>query len=131
MIQIYFFSILCNALAGFVFLADDLEPDGASGGFFKNDGFRLCLAAVCAATGVLKLLSVNPGNVPVIGDLLPAAGSLAAGAGLFYDFYRSRATQTAFEPRAGRFFHAHKRLIGGGLVAAAVLHLLFPTALFL
>jgi hypothetical protein len=131
-IQVYFLSILCNALSGFVLLSDGFEGEGVSNGFFKNSSFRLCLGIVTAVVGLLKFLSVVPGNYPMVGDIAPALGGLFSGAALLYDFYRAHATipSKTVESISG-FIGIRKKVIGWLAIAAAVLHFLFPTALFL
>jgi hypothetical protein len=129
--QIYFFSILCNALSGFVLLTDGLEDDGDGGGFFKNQTFRLCLGAITALTGLLKLLSVMPGNYPIVGDIVPALGGLTAGAALLYEFYKAHATTGGLDAGLSLFFNTHKKAVGIAVIVSALLHFFFPTALFL
>jgi hypothetical protein len=131
-IQIYFLSILCNALSGFVLLSDGLEGEGVSKGFFRNSSFRLCLGLVTAVVGILKFLSVVPGNYPVVGDIAPALGGLFSGVALLYEFYRAHATiPSKTADSISGFISMRKKVIGGIAIAAAVLHFLFPTALFL
>jgi hypothetical protein len=113
-------------------LSDSLEKDDASRGFFKNPSFRLVLGAVTAVIGVLKFLSVVPGNYPVIGDIVPAFGGLLSGAALIYGFYKAYSTINS--PSADKvlvFMNIHQKIIGGISITTAVLHFLFPTALFL
>jgi hypothetical protein len=132
MIQVYFLSILCNALSGFVLLSDGPEAGGVSKDLFKNSSFRFVLGIVTAVVGLLKLLSVVPGNYPLVGDIVPAAGGLAAGAMLIYEFYKEHATITSPSvERVSAFVSARQKIIAGVSIATAVLHFLFPTALFL
>jgi hypothetical protein len=132
MIQVYFLSILCNALSGFVLLSGSPETGIVSKDLFKNPSFRFVLGIVTAVIGLLKLLSVVPGNYPVVGDIVPAAGGLAAGAMLIYEFYKEHATLTSPSvERVSAFVSARQRIIAGVSIATAVLHFLFPTALFL
>jgi hypothetical protein len=130
-IQVYFLSILCNALSGFVLLSGGLER-GVSEDIFKNPSFRLVLGIVTAIVGLLKLLSVVQGNYPVIGDIVPAFGGLAAGAALVYGFYTAYATiSSPSAEKVSAFISIHQKFIGGIAIASAILHFLFPAALFL
>jgi hypothetical protein len=133
MLQVYVLSILCNALSGFVLLSGGSKK-GVTEDFFKNPSFRLVLGIVTAVIGLLKLLSVvpEPGNYPVVGDIVPAFCGLAAGAALVYDFYTTYATiSSPSVEKLSAFINIHQKAIGGIAIASAVLHFLFPTALFL
>jgi hypothetical protein len=131
-IQVYFLSILCNALSGFVLLSGGPKTESVPKDLFNNPSFRFVLGIVTAVVGLLKLLSVVPGNYPVVGDIVPAAGGLAAGAMLIYEFYKEHATITSPSvERVSAFASARQRIIAGVSIATAVLHFLFPTALFL
>jgi hypothetical protein len=115
-----------------VLLSGGPETGNVSKDLFKNTSFRFVLGIVTAVVGLLKLLSVVPGNYPVVGDIVPAAGGLAAGAMLIYEFYKQHATITSpSTERASAFVSAHQRIIAGVAIVTAVLHFLFPTALFL
>jgi hypothetical protein len=119
-------------LSGFVLLTDGLEGESVSKGFFRNTSFRLCLGLVTAVVGFLKFLSVVPGNYPVVGDIAPALGGLLSGAVLLYEFYKARATVSSpVTDGVSGFLGVHKKVIGGVSIVTAVLHFLFPTALFL
>jgi hypothetical protein len=131
-LQVYFLSIFCNALSGYVLLSDGFGGTGVSEGLFKHSSFRLCLGLVTAVVGILKFLSVVPGNYPVVGDIAPALGGLFSGTVLLYEFYRAHATiPSKTTDSISGFISVRKKIIGGIAIAAAVLHFLFPTALFL
>ncbi|MCL2374085.1 MAG: hypothetical protein FWC65_02430 [Treponema sp.] len=136
MLQFYFLSIAMNALAGYILLKGD-DDDGLvvfKGGFsFKNDTFRLVVGIVAALTGLMKILSVIEGDVPVIGDLFPAMAGLLAGFLLIFEYYRTRASAEAVDgvDKIDRLLVANKKVIGGAAIVAAVLHFLFPTVLLL
>jgi hypothetical protein len=134
MLQIYFLSILCNGLAGLVLLTDNDEElhDGPAsfGDFFRQGLPLLFLGIACVLIGILKFLAPAPGNVPVVGDLLPALAGLIAGFMLIYDFYLttdSAGAPTAFMSRLFNF----KKYIGIFALAVAALHFIFPSALLL
>jgi hypothetical protein len=134
MIQIYFLSIALNAGAGFILATDSsgfgdkrfsdlLRPNGPA---------RLCTGILCAVVGVLKLLSPAPGNLPLIGDIIPSIAGIGAGAVLLYDYYRSTASPRAEgDEKAGNFITGNKKVLGAVAILSAVLHFLFPGALLL
>ena len=136
MLQLYFLSILCNGIAGFLFVyGDALEgksDDDAKSSTFAG-GFKLIVGIVAAVTGVLKLLMPVRG-VPILGDLLPAVAGMIAGFMLVYGFYRDNVSKSDDAGKLDMFGGAlivYKKPIGIACIAVAVLHFLFYGALFL
>jgi len=131
--QLYFLSILCNGLAGYVLFSDNDNSSEISQFSIKSPTFHLVLGIICAVTGVLKLLSPSMGNsIPVIGDLLPAAAGLIAGLMLIFGIYRQDISAKEGElDRLGVSLLAFRKPIGIGLLACALAHFLFPEALFI
>jgi hypothetical protein len=72
-------------------------------------------------------------GIPFLGDLLPGAGGIAAGFVLIFGSYRERATiaSEGTLDRVGDAFLKYRKGVGVLLLALAVLHFLFPQALFL
>jgi len=137
MVQLYFLAIVFNGLAGFLFVFADLgEGDSPenSGKFSSiNSGFRLIIGILAAVTGILKLL-LPMGGVPILGDFLPALAGLAAGFILIFGFYRERSPSVDNDEKINRLGEValhYKKAVGIALFAAALLHFLFPSALFL
>jgi len=137
MIQLYFLSIVFNGVAGFLFIFGDMgKNDSAESGgklSFVSDGFRLVIGILAGIIGVLKLLSPMKG-MPILGDVLPAAAGIAAGFMLIFGFYREHSSDTDAEGNINRFGEIilrYKKPIGIVLLAAAVLHFLFPEAFLL
>ncbi|MCL2192556.1 MAG: hypothetical protein FWB78_04070, partial [Treponema sp.] len=97
-----------------------------------SGGFRLIIGIITAVTGLLKLLA--PVRVPILGDLLPAVAGIVAGFMLVYGFYRDHGSGTDSEGKidsVGNMLLQFKRQIGIACIVIAVLHFLFPNALFL
>jgi hypothetical protein len=134
MIQFYFLSIFLNVLAGYILITGE---EGISfeirPGFSLRDGtVRLVLGILAMVTGILKLLSSVEGDMPVLGDLVPAAAGFGAGFVLAFDYYRSHAALDNEKGESvGRMLLKNRKIIGIIAVAAAVLHFLFPTVLLL
>jgi uncharacterized membrane-anchored protein len=136
MIQFYFLSIFFNAVSGYVLVREDKEQDLVfeTGPFFSlyNETIRLVLGILTLVSGLLKLLSSIQGDIPVIGDLFPAAFGLVAGFILVFDYYR---TKTSIESEKSdlieRILIKNRRWIGFVTIASAILHFLFPSVLFL
>jgi len=138
MIQLYFLSIVLNGLTGLLLVfGDAIEGDSTSNGFklfLSSWGLRLVLGILAAITGILKLLSPIMNKIPILGDILPALAGLAAGFVLIFGFYRENSTRNDTEgtlDRIGDAFLHYKKAVGITLLVVAVLHFLFPTALFL
>jgi hypothetical protein len=136
MIQIYLLSILLNAGGGFV-----LFSNGGTGGksviedeihfSLRNESFRLVLGILCALVGLLKLLSPVQGDIPVIGDIVPAAAGLTAGFVLLFDYYHGRSFFEEGDGRMRTIITVNRRWIGFAVMIAAVLHFIFPGVLLL
>jgi len=135
MVQLYFLSILCNALSGYVLFAGGGNADSEkTPGLADNPTLILTLGILSAVTGALKLLSPTVDKIPIIGDLVPAVTGIAAGLVLIFGIYRqnvpSASTSSSLDSLAVTLLSFRKPL-GLGLFAVALLHFLFPQALFL
>jgi len=136
MIQLYFLSILCNGLSGYLLFAGN-ENQAIEKTRFSNPTYHLVLGILSAVVGVLKLLSPNADKILILGDLLPAAGGVAAGFLLIFGIYRQESssaslqTQESSLDKYGSNLLRFRKSIGLGLLAVALLHFLFPQTLFL
>jgi|UniRef100_A0A7C3IG57 TctA family transporter len=134
MIQFYFLSIICNALAGYALITDAEAKSSILDGirsYVLDETFRLVLGVLTMVVGFFKILSVIRGDIPVIGDLFPAAAGLAAGFSLLFEFYKSRSTIIDEKTeQIESFLSANRKWVGYGAIAAAGAHFLFPTVLF-
>jgi hypothetical protein len=136
MIQFYFLSILLNGLSGYALVRDD---DGEAivldTGFhfsFTNETCRLALGAATMLMGLLKVLSSIQGDLPVIGDLVPALAGFLAGFILVFEYYRNRSTlEPEHTEKIEQLLIHNKKWAGYFALAAAVLHFLLPSVLFL
>jgi hypothetical protein len=135
MLQFYFLSILANALSGFIlFTASDDEPPSDTGFRLSpgNRTFRLVLGIISSLTGVLKILSSISGDIPVIGDLIPALAGLFAGFALIFKYYRQGSSLSSERvEKIETLITVNQRWVGIAAMASAVLHFLFPTVLLL
>ena len=138
MIQLYFLSILLNGSIGFLLAFADTEKNDtieSSMKFtFSSGNFRLIAGILAAIVGILKLLSPVGGQIPILGDLVPALANIAAGFIIVFGFYReqsSRIDQEGQLDRMGDIFLRYKKVASIALLAVAVLHFLFPTVMFL
>ena len=135
MVQFYLLSVVLNAFAGYILI---VEEEGSvlefKGGFsLKDETFRLVVGILAAVTGFLKLLSVIDGDVPVLGDLLPAITGFLTGFILIFEYYRNRSSVEASEQteKIDKVLVSNKKIIGFAALIAAALHFLFPRVLLL
>jgi hypothetical protein len=136
MIQFYLLSVLLNGLVGFLLVREKEPalPSLEAGLRFSlgNETVRLVLGIMTMVTGLLKLLSSVPGDMAVIGDLIPALAGLAGGFSLIFEYFRGHTTLSS--PQADQmegFFVRHKKQIGLIALVSAALHFLFPSVLLL
>ena len=132
MIQIYFLSILSNVLAGLILSAghysEKFSGFGAVRDFFSGKpGFRVAIGVIAFLTGFLKLLTVTKGDVPVVGDLLPALTGLILGLGLLFERYKEKSTVSSKTVEtADKLILRHKTVYGSIGIIVAALHFLLP-----
>ena len=124
MLQFYFLSVFFNLLAGFVLVNDQKNFIELS--LLKEHVFRLVLGILCAATGVIKLFVVVHTSAVIVGDLIPAVAGMAAGVTLFIQDDNEKLPEW-FK----KVFIANKFIVGIVCLAVALLHFVFPGALFL
>jgi len=143
MIQLYFLSILCNGLSGYIlFSGSEGDENSAADSIEKNirfslntPTFHLVLGILCAVTGILKLLSPTMDGILLLGDLIPSAAGIISGILLIFGIYRQDISAAPENPSAldhlGASLLKFRRPLGLGLLIVAFLHFLFPQALFL
>jgi len=139
MIQLYFLSILCNGIAGYIlFSMNDGEDKPQIP--ITNPTFHLVLGILCAVTGILKLLSPIPygpnsvRGVLIFGDLLPAAAGIVAGIIFIFGIYRKEGAENSGSgelDRIGTNLLVFKKPLGMALMATAFAHFVFGQILFL
>ena len=138
MIQLYFLSVLCNGLSGYLLFAGN-ENEPVEKSRFSNPTFHLVLGIMSVVVGILKLLSplLSPTGkeILILGDLVPAAAGVAAGFLLIFGIYRQDTFAAAPSEdslnQLGTNLLRFRKFIGLGLIAVAFLHFLFPQFLFL
>jgi hypothetical protein len=132
MIQIYFLSILSNVLAGLILSAEHYSEKfpgfSAVKEFFSGKpGFRVGIGVISFLTGFLKLLTVTKGDVPVVGDLLPALTGLILGLGLLFERYKEKTTiPSKTIDKVDNLLLKHKSIYGSIGIVVAILHFLLP-----
>ena len=135
MLQFYFLSIVMNLLAGYLLFTGDAGAvlEFKSGFSLKDETVRLVVGILSALVGLMKLLSVVEGDVPVIGDLVPALAGFLSGFILIYEYYKNRSTMNVSEKteKIDRILVGNRKIIGAIAIIAAILHFIFPRVLLL
>ena len=135
MLQFYFLSIVINAIVGYIHLTGDDEGVLELGGRFslKDETSKLVLGILSVLTGLFKVLSPIEGDLPVLGDLLPAATGILGGFILIFEYYKNRSSLDDSEEteKIGHVLVVNKKIIGVVCLITAVLHFLFPKVLLL
>jgi hypothetical protein len=136
MIQFYFLSILLNGLSGYALTRntgdDAIVLDTGFRFSLYNETCRLILGAATLVTGLLKILSSVKGDVPVVGDIIPALAGFLAGFVLVFEYYRSRSTlEPEHTEKIEQLLIHNKKWVGYFALATAALHFLLPSVLFL
>jgi len=99
----------------------------------ENPTFYLVLGILSAVTGFLKLLSPTMDGILLLGDLVPAASGIIAGLLMIFGIYRKDASSSTEGQldRLGANLLRFRKSVGLGLMGTALIHFLFPQALFL
>jgi hypothetical protein len=123
-------------LSGYIlFAGNENETSAKTLSFTGNPTFNLVLGILSAVTGILKLLSPTVDRIPILGDLVPAISGIAAGLVLIFGIYRqstpSASTSTNSLDSLAETLLSFRKPLGLGLLVVALLHFLFPQALFL
>jgi hypothetical protein len=130
MVQFYALSVVANLLTGWLVGSEPGEGGGFPGQLRKlleDNTLKFGLGLASLVIAVFKLLSPIEGDIPVVGDLLPAAAGLATGAILLLDFFAgSPALGNDTLNRLGSRLLGYRRYVGIGAAAAGLLHFLMP-----
>ena len=134
--QFYFLSIVMNFLAGYAIILTNAPDKGtAFDGIrhYLNDvTVRLVIGILTATIGLLKLIIVMRGDIPVIGDLLPASAGIVSGTKLFLEFYQKNASVTTDSlEKVNKFFETYGKTLGFVTLIIAFVHFLIPQVVLL
>ncbi len=136
MVQFYVLSILVNLIGGLLLAGDAISKKIStlefSQNILKSQTYTLTFAIIAAIAGLFKIISVFDGDVYVIGDLLPAAASLAIAIYFFCKYLLEK--KGVLEGTLGVidvFIEKYKSFTGIACIVIAFLHFLFPRVIFL
>jgi len=133
MIQLYFLSVLCNGLAGYVLFSENTGEFDKPNYSINNPTFNLVLGIISAVTGILKLLSPVKNGIFILGDLIPASAGIVAGIVLIFGLNRQDAVseKPGELDRIGSNLLVFRKPISFALMGAAILHFIFAEVIFL
>jgi hypothetical protein len=136
MIQFYFLSVFLNVLAGIALVSADYPEGGAPlpglRSFLRGDSFSLAAGTLSIATGIFKFLTPVEGDIPVIGDILPALSGLASGFSLLLGYYSAKsAVASKTMENLKKIFIEKRRTFGIIGISAGILHFVFPRIVLL
>ena len=149
MIQFYFLGVALNILCGLALLLPE-EPHPRqllrhAASVLANRRFRIALGILGLLAGLLLVVSPIEGDVPLVGDLVPALTVALAGLVLLLESASAEEGQDeaakegpphaeAKPPSSRRRFGAlllgSGKIIGLFAILAGILHFLFPLELF-
>ncbi len=135
--QIYFLSILCNALTGIVLmfaskagnLAEENSSESKTNHCFSSisPNVRLILGLATLGVGFLKFIVIVNDSLLILSDLIPALCGLLAGFTLLFQYFVSATLLTSsLNEKYKNFFIGGQKYIGIVCILVAVLHFLFP-----
>ena len=124
MLQFYFLSVFFTLITGFVLINDTKNLIELP--LFKERVFRIVLGALSSVTGVIKLFVVVHTSAVIVGDFIPAAAGIAGGVVLMIQEDNEKLPEWF-----RKIFITNKFIVGIVCLAAALLHFVFPGALFL
>lgn len=124
MLQFYFLSIFFNLFTGFVLFNEKKTVIELP--FLKERVFRIVLGVLTAFIGIIKLFVVVNTNVVILGDLIPSIAGIAGGIALFIE-----SDDKKYPQWFNQVFITNKYIVGIACLAAALLHFVFPGAMFL
>lgn len=137
MYQLFFLSVATNLVAGYLLSYSFLhEKLGAQAVFdaelLSSRTVYAVVGSVAAIVGALRIVFVTPGDVVVVGDLLPALAGMVAGMTLVLIAYLERVDAPfAFAQRLGTILGDRRNVVGVVAIVVGVLHFFVPRLLFL
>ncbi|MBQ1643186.1 MAG: hypothetical protein II103_01505 [Treponema sp.] len=97
----------------------------------NNPVFRLVIGVLAVFIGFMKILSVFSGDLPIIGDFLPAFAGILGGASMLIEYFESSSDSIYIPDNIQTIFIDSRKYIGVICVAAGVLHFVFPKVILL
>jgi hypothetical protein len=136
MYQIFVLSVLVNIGVGFVLAYDFFDHRFEVSRFLSRTAldaprFRIGTGSVAFGIGFLKFIFVFPGQLAVIGDVLPALAGLVTGLTLISEQLGKRENVSSSISTLSGILVPNAQWIGLASVLIGILHLVFPGVAFL
>ena len=131
MVQFYALSVFANIFLGILLSSGTDEGKETVltriKGLLDEKGVKFILGLFSLIVGLFKILTPTAGDVPVIGDILPAVSGMALGGILLLDFYKASSDlHTATVEKVDNIILRNKRYLGMAGILAGLLHFFMP-----
>ena len=130
MVQFYTLSVVINLLSGLLLASGANEKKttflSRLKSLFEGKGSQFSLGLLSLIVGLFKILTPTAGDVPVVGDILPAISGFAVGGILLLEFFR---VSSDLEEEPGKLTTRlldNRRYIGIAAIVVGLLHFLMP-----
>ncbi len=137
MVQFYFLAVCLNIIGGLVLAAPSFKEkipflSSMRAAFVEKQSGRIIFVLVLLFTGIFKILSVTKGDVPIVGDLLPALSLFVLAFTFMVEFFAEKSTvEGSLLHTLEDIFVRNSQIIGVSAVVIGVFHFIFPGVLFL
>jgi len=133
MVQFYALSVVVNVLAGLL-LAGGAKENKTTflyklKGLFETKAAKFSLGLLSLIVGLFKILTPTSGDVPVVGDILPAVTGFVLGGILLLDFLRTSSDLEEEPNKLSTRILSNKKYIGMAGIVAGILHFLMPAVI--
>ena len=137
MVQFYLLAVCLNIAGGLILSAEFFSEKIPFAATLKEaveekQAWRVIFVVLLLFTGVFKILSVTRGDVPVVGDLLPALSLFLIGISLLSAFIADKSEiEDTFVHKINSVLAPNSHIAGVSAIVIGILHFLFPSVLFL
>lgn len=137
MVQFYLLAVCLNIAGGLILSAEFFSGKIPFAATMKEaveekQAWRVIFVILVLFTGLFKILSVTKGDVPVVGDLLPALSLILIGISLLSGFIADKSeTEETPVHKINSVLVPNSHIIGVSSIVVGILHFLFPSVLFL
>jgi len=131
MVQFYALSVFVNLIIGSLLSIDGKSEGGSFFGRLKevleDRGFKFSLGILSLIIGLFKILTPTTGDIPVVGDLIPAVTGIVLGGVLLLEFFRTKSdvSSEAISKIEGAVAQ-NRKFIGIAGIVVGILHFLMP-----
>ncbi len=131
MVQFYALSVFANIFIGILLSSGPGQESRTVLTRIKvileDKGAKFILGLISFIIGFFKILTPTSGDVPVIGDILPAISGMVLGGVLLLDFFKASSdAKPAVVEKIDNIILPNKRYLGMAGILAGILHFLMP-----